>query len=145
MLRVNCVQGTAGLLPLISLSFSLSRSLFLSLSLSLRHTDTQRHTHTHKNTHLNTPTQYRCRGALVKVPMLQMKERKGENQIRTGAVSHHTADRGDRQEVERWIILRSLTGLKASQDPHRDHLHWWRTWTGCTSYGCAGSAGRTCL
>ncbi len=139
MLRVNCVQGTAGLLPLISLFLSLALSFSLSRSLSQTHRDT------HKNTHLNTPIQYRCRGALVKVPTLQMKERKGENQIRTGAVSHHTADRGDRQEVERWIILCSLTGLKASQDPHRDHLHWWRTWTGCTSYGCAGSAGRTCL
>lgn len=42
---------------------------------------------------------------------------------------------------ERRIILRSLAGLKASPDPRRAHLRWWRTWPGYTSYGDEGNAG----
>lgn len=65
-LGVNCVQGTAGLLPLSS------------------------HTHTHsfiqKYSSIHTHTVHRCKGALAKGPTLQMKERKGEERMRPGPV-----------------------------------------------------------
>lgn len=82
-LGVNCVQGTAGLLPLSS------------------------HTHTHTFIHpkilIHThPYSTQMQGSTGQRSNAsdEREKRRGANETRTSAVSNHTADRDDRQEVD---------------------------------------------
>lgn len=116
-LGVNCVQGTAGLLPLNS--------------------DT--HLHVPK---YSQPYSTKILKGGVCWPEVhasdEREERRCDSQTSAVSITPQTKNTGV-------IISHSSVGLKANRDPRRDHLRSWRMWPGCTSYVVAGCAGLACL
>lgn len=116
-LGVNCVQGTAGLLPLNS--------------------DT--HLHVPKYSQPYSTKILKGGGRWPEVHASdEREERRCDSQTSAVSTTPQTGNTGV-------IISHSSVGLKANRDPRRDHLRSWRTWPECTSYVVAGCAGLACL